>query len=71
MCSWRRIKKDFHQTTPGPVLVTKLAPTYYRKLDLTTNITVCYRELGKIQMRVEECHNHNTSKSTWYKPFSL
>lgn len=51
-CSWRRIKKDFLHHFHKPrldllvwILVVKLAPTYYRKLDLIINSTGRFREL--------------------------
>ncbi|KAJ7577132.1 hypothetical protein C8J56DRAFT_1007246 [Mycena floridula] len=50
---WRRIKKDFLHHFASPrvdllvwILVTKLAPTYYRKLDLILHPISRYRELA-------------------------
>ncbi|KAJ7586328.1 hypothetical protein C8J56DRAFT_787434, partial [Mycena floridula] len=50
---WRRIKKDFLHHFSNPrvdllvwILVTKLAPTYYRKLDLILHPIPRYRELA-------------------------
>jgi hypothetical protein len=50
--SWRRIKRDFLHHFHKPrldllvwILITKLAPNYYRKLDLLLNDTGRYREL--------------------------
>ena len=52
--SWRHVKEDFlhHFSLPCLdllvwVLVTKLAPTYYRKLDGMLNDKGCFRELPK------------------------
>ncbi|KIM74969.1 hypothetical protein PILCRDRAFT_79546, partial [Piloderma croceum F 1598] len=49
---WRRIKRDFLHHFHKPrldllvwILITKLAPNYYRKLDLLLNDTGHYREL--------------------------
>jgi len=51
--SWRRIKHDFLHHFHMPrcdllvwILVTKLAPTYYRKLDQLLTETARYRELS-------------------------
>jgi len=51
--SWRRIKHDFLHHFHMPrcdllvwILVTKLAPTYYRKLDLLLKEQARYRELS-------------------------
>ncbi|KAJ7595291.1 hypothetical protein C8J56DRAFT_1001634 [Mycena floridula] len=50
---WRHIKKDFLHHFASPrvdllvwILVTKLAPTYYRKLDLILHLISRYRELA-------------------------
>ena len=51
--SWRRIKHDFLHHFHMPrcdllvwILITKLAPTYYRKLDLLLKESARYRELS-------------------------
>lgn len=53
-CSWRRVKGDYlhHFSLPrldllAWVLITKLAPTYYRKLEVMLNDIGRFRELPK------------------------
>ena len=52
VCSWRHVKEDYlhHFSLPHVnllvwIMITKLAPRYYQKIDVILNNTGCFQEL--------------------------